>query len=413
MLSKIHILSALRYRNYRLFWFGQLASVTGFQILLVSQAWLVYDLTGSVLQLGLTGIFSAVPAIALALVGGVAADKLNRRSLLMLTQTLQAISVAILATLIATGLVEVWHIWINAAFISATGAFDMPSRQAIFPHLINRKDMTNAVALNSLIWQSTRVVGPAFAGIIITFMEIAAAFYFATIGFITFTIFLSLIRMPEISQSKKDNMGKEMLRGLGFIRDNNIFAFLLGMTFVNSFFGMSYIFLMPVFAKDILEAGPSGLGVLLAAQGLGGLTGTLLVTSRGKIQLQGRVIIGAAITFGVFLIFFAFSSWYFISIGLLFIAGSLLSVYMVISQSAMQLLVPDTYRGRVMGIWGLTYTFVLPLGGMQASAVASIFSPSIAVAFGAIMVILFALVGATGNSQIRNLSSTQNTQDTI
>ena len=272
--------------------------------------------------------------------------------------------------------------------------------------------MTNAVALNSLIWQSTRVVGPALAGIIITFMEIAAAFYLTTIGFITFTIFLFLIQMPEISQSKKANIGKEMLRGLGFIRDNNIFAFLLGMTFVNSFFGMSYIFLMPVFAKDILEAGPSGLGILLAAQGLGGLTGTLIITSLGKIRFQGRVIIGASIAFGVFLIFFAFSSWYLISICLLFIAGSLLSVYMVISQSTMQLLVPDTYRGRVMGIWGLTFTFILPLGGMQASAVANIFSPSIAVAFGAIMVILFALFGATGKSQIRNLSPTQNTQDT-
>ena len=407
IMSKVQVFSALRHRNYRLFWFGQLVSVTGFQMLMVTQAWLVYDLTGSKLFLGLTGLAAAGPAITLTLFGGVMADKVDKRRLLMLTQILQAAVLFTLATLTATGVVQVWHIWISAACISTLGAFDQPSRQSLFPHLIDRRDMMNAVALNTMIWQGTRVVGPAMAGVIIGLVGAATTLYMAFAGFLTFAFFLSLLQVPKLARTDGGNVAQEMAAGLRFIRDNGIFAFLIGMTFFNSFFGMSFVVLMPVFAKDILAAGSIGLGFLFAAQGIGGLVGTFVVATLGDFQRKGWLIVGAAVMFGTFLTLFAVSPWYPLSVMLIFLAGISTSLYMVSAQTTLHLRVPDAFRGRVMGIWGLTYTFTMPLGFMQAGTVANFLGAPFAVAMGGAAVIAFALLGAAPRSQVRRLGVQQ------
>ncbi|MBI4200995.1 MAG: MFS transporter [Chloroflexi bacterium] len=402
--ARAHVVQALRFRDYRLFWCGQLISVLGFQMLIVAQGWLIYDLTGSKVQLGLVGLASAVPSILLNLFGGVVADKVDIRRLIIVLQSLSALVMLVLATLTLTHLVEPWHLMAVAFLMGAMGAFDGPSRQAIFPHLIQRDAMMNAVALNSATWQSSRIIGPALAGVLIALVGPAITFYMAAAGFVVFALFLAAVRMPRLKRTSSTNVFADMVEGLKYIRSNRTFLFLLGMSFFNSFFGMSYIFLMPVFQKDVLGVGPSGLGVLLGMGGAGALLGTVLVASLGNIRSKGLMLIGGAVAFGCLLMLFAYSHWFLASLLLVALAGASASIYLILIQGTLQMLVPNQFRGRVMGFWGMTYQ-IMPLGGFQAGVLATFVGPSLAVALGGLAVVLFALLGAVRNVRIRRLGT--------
>ena len=396
------LFEALQYRDYRIFWFGQVVSVMGFQMLIVTIGWLMYDITGSSLQLGLVGLSTAVPAIVLNLFGGVVADKVNPKRLIMIVQSLNAVAVGIMATLVLMGLVQPWHIMVNAFIMGALGAFDQPSRQAIFPHLIDRRVMMNAVALNSMVWQGSRIVGPAIAGVLIAWVGAPVTLYLATAGFLVFVTFLSAIRMPKIPRSRSATFFRDLLDGLSFVRKHHIFAFLLGMTFFNSFFGLSYVFLLPIFQKDILGVGPSGLGFLHAMSGIGAVTGTLIVASLRDFRNKGVVLVGGAIAFGTLLILFGYSNWFPVSLALVALAGMSTATYMILAQSTLQLLVPDQLRGRIMGLWGMTFN-IMPLGGFYAGILASYIGAPSAVAIGGVAVIAFAVFGAARDRQVRRL----------
>ena len=400
--SRTHVFEALRYRDYRLFWMGQLVSVVGLQMLMVAQGWLVYDLTGSRLQLGLVGLSSAAPSILLNLFGGVVADKVNPRRLIMATQSISCLVLLVLATLTALHLVQPWHIMVVAFLMGGLGAFDGPSRQVIFPYLIDRKVLMNAVALNSTVWQSTRIVGPALAGVLLAVVGPSVIFYLAALGFGTFVLFLAAVRMPAIVRNTSSHFMSDMGDGLRYIWNNHIFAFILGMTFFNSFFGLSYIQLMPVFQKDVLHVGPSGLGLLLAMGGVGALSGTLIVGALGNFRAKGLLMIVGAVAFGLLLLLFAYSRWFPISLVLVALAGAASSIYMISAQITLQMLVPDQFRGRVMGIWGIAYN-LMPLGGFQGGVLATLFGAPVAVAVGGSAVIAFAILAAARNVQIRRL----------
>ncbi len=402
LISRVSLFEALQYRDYRIFWSGQVVSVMGFQMLIVTIGWLMYDITGSSLQLGLVGLSMAVPAIVLNLFGGVVADKVDPRRLIMIVQSLNAVAVGAMATLVLMGLVQPWHIMVNAFIMGALGAFDQPSRQAIFPHLIDRRVMMNAVALNSMVWQGNRIVGPAIAGVLIAWVGAPLTLYLATAGFLVFVMFLSAIRMPRIPRSRSAAFFRDLLDGLSFVRKHHIFAFLLGMTFFNSFFGLSYVFLLPIFQKDILGVGPSGLGFLHAMSGIGAVTGTLIVASLRDFQNKGVVLVGGAIAFGTLLILFGYSNWFPVSLALVALAGMSTATYMILAQSTLQLLVPDQLRGRIMGLWGMTFN-IMPLGGFYAGILASYIGASSAVAIGGAAVIAFAVFGAARDRQVRRL----------
>ena len=404
--SRAHVFEALRYRDYRLFWFGQLVSVVGFQMLIVAQGWLIYDLTGSRLQLGLVGLSSAAPSIVLNLFGGVVADKVNPRRLIMATQSVSCLVLLVLATLTASHLVQPWHIMAVAFLMGGLGAFDGPSRQAMFPHLIDRKVLMNAVALNSTVWQATRIVGPAIAGVLLAVVGPAAIFYLAALGAGSFVLFLAAVHMPAIVRNTSSHFLADMGDGLRYIGSNHIFTFILGMTFFNSFFGMSFIFLMPVFQKDVLHVGPSGLGLLLAMGGVGALTGTMTVATLGNMRRKGLLMILGAVAFGFLLLLFAYSRWFPLSLVLVALASGASSMYLISAQSTLQMLVPDSFRGRVMGFWGITYNLA-PLGGFQGGLLATLFSAPVAVAVGGTAVIAFAILGAARNVHIRRLGLEQ------
>ena len=404
---RLQVLTALRHSQFRRFWMGMVASVLGFQIMTVAQGWLIYDLTDSKIALGFVGLAAGLPAIALNLFGGVIADRVNQRRLLMATQMTSSAGMLALAMLTLLGLVEPWHIIASAFLIGSVQAFDTPTRQALFPHLIEREDMLNAVALNSMVWQGTRVIGPAIGGIIIgTRLGVAPGFFAPFLGFLLMAVMVSTLRLPPIKRAEGSTLLHDMAQGINFVRTNTIFAYLIGMTFFNSIFGMSYIFILPVFARDIFEVASFGLGVLHAVSGFGAILGTLITASLGNFRYKGYLLLGGAVLFGTFLILFAATGYVFVSFPLslvfLFFAGVSTSVYMITIMSTLQLMVPNELRGRVMGIYGMTWS-LLPVGAMQAGAIAEYTSAPLAVAVGGGAVILFAVVMGLGNRQMRNL----------
>ncbi len=405
---RLQMFTALRHSSFRRFWIGMVASVLGFQIMTVAQGWLIYILTDSKIALGLVGLAAGLPAIALNLFGGVIADKVNQRRLLIATQTTSSMVMLALAILTLTGLVEPWHIITSAFLIGSVQAFDTPTRQSLFPHLIDREDMLNAVALNSMVWQGTRVIGPAIGGVIIgTRLGVAPGFFAPFLGFLVMAVMIATLRLPPIQRAEGASFFHDMAQGINFVRTNTIFAFLISMTFFNSIFGMSYIFILPVFAKDIFNVGELGLGVLHAASGAGALLGTLITASLGNFQRKGWLILGGAVLFGTFLILFAVTGSLFkffpLSLVFIFCAGVSTSIYMITIMSTLQLMVPNELRGRVMGIYGMTWS-LLPVGAMQAGAIAEYTSAPLAVAIGGAAVIFFAIVMGLSIRQVRTLS---------
>ncbi|MFQ5860141.1 MAG: MFS transporter [Dehalococcoidia bacterium] len=395
------IFEALRYRNYRIFWLGMVSSVTGYQILVPTQTYLAYELTGSALLLGTVGLMTAAPAIALSLFGGVVADQVDQRRLLMVTQSLSGSMVVVVTFLAFTGLISIWHILALAFLIGSVQAFDGPTRQALYPHLVARKDLGNAVALNSSVWQGTRIIGPSIFGVLVGTIGVAACYLVSGTGMFLQAVAVRLIQVPPIPRAR-GRMLAELGAGLGFLRHNPLFLSLIGMTFFNSMFGMSYIFLMPIFAQDILGRGPEVIGALLAMSGLGALLGVFIAATLNDVQQRGLLIIGGAVAFGAFLMAFAYSSSFILSMGLVFFAGLTNFLYLIAVMTTLQVLVPDEFRGRVMGFYGMTWSLA-PLGAMQAGAIANFLGAPFAVALGGMLVIAFALVAAAGNTHIRRL----------
>jgi MFS family permease len=397
---------ALHYAGYRAYWLGLLASVGGFQMLRFGQSWLIYQLTGSPLALGYVGLASGVSAIGLNLFGGVFADKFDQRRLIMTTQGLTAGLIFVLATLTLLDAVQIWHVVVIAFGVGAVEAFDGPARQVLYPHLIDRRVMASAVALNSAVWQGTRIIAPAVAGFIIAWAGTAVAFYLAGLGFLTMATMTYGLRVSRITRKGRGSAAHDILEGLTFIRQNAAFSFLIAMTFFNSFFGLAYITLMPVLAVDILHVGAKGQGLLMSVGGVAALLTTLWLSSRSNVGSKGWLIIGGGVMSGLSVaalgLTSAFVGSFPLALAIMFVIGICNTTYTTSIQSSLQMLVPDGMRGRVMGFYGVTYNIV-PLGGMLAGALANLITAPLAIAVGGLAVAAFAIGPAMMNVEIRNL----------
>ena len=399
---------ALHYPAYRAFWLGLLASVSGFQMLRFGQYWLIYQLTASPVALGYMGIASGVPAICLNLFGGVFADTIDPRRLIITTQSLTAGLIFLLATLTLLDAVQVWHILVIAFCAGAVEAFDQPARQVLYPHLIDRRVMLSAVALNSSIWQGTRIIAPAAAGFIIAWAGTAVAFYLAGLGFLTMAIVMYNLRVPRMTRGARGRAAHDILEGLRFIRQNSIFSFLIVMTFFYSFFGLAYITLMPVLAVNILQVGAKGQGMLMGMGGVGSLLTTLWLSARSDVGSRGWRIIGGGVMSGLSIatlgLTSAFVGSFELAMAIMFVIGISNITYNTSIQSSLQMLVPDNMRGRVMGFYGMTHN-IMPLGGMVAGALANLITAPLAIAIGGLAVAAFAVGPAMLNGEVRNLGA--------
>jgi len=378
----LEAISALRHRNYRLYWFGQLFSVLAQNMEHVAQGWLVLELTNSPLALGVTGLAHAIPTITLTLIGGAIADRADRRRIMIASQCCTALMFLILAVLVLTKLAALWHVMVLAFISGSIRAFDRPSRMALLPQMVPREDIPNAVAIGGTIWQLCRLVGPAAAGILIYLFGVGPTFFTCCLASsAAVTLWLAIRADQPALAASAGGLRKNMLDGVHFIRKNELFYTFMGMTFFNSVFGMSYLILMPVFARDILNVGSQGFGFLQTAGGAGALIGTLAVAYLSDARrLPMQAARGAAL-FGVLLLLFAYSRAFPFSLALAFVLGMSGQFYITAINTVLQLNLPEQLRGRVMGVYGLTWD-LMPVGGMVAGTIAEFAGAPAAVAVG-------------------------------
>ena len=362
-----------------------LVSVTGYQALvLFSLGWLIsHQLDGDPRYLGYMATALAVPAIGLALVGGVFADKLDSKRLLGLTQITLALVVAGLALLTAFDVVNQWHVLAAAFLVGAIGAFDNPVRQTIFPRLIEPTALPSAVALNSAIWTGTRIYAPFMAGIIIGRTDTAVAIFVSAAGFLALALIAQTLK-PRPTQPAGQGVLEEMASGFAYILHRPLFSTLISMTFFMAAFGASYVFLMPVFADEVLKVSAEKIGYLMGAAGVGALAGIALGANLVGSRHRGRVLLAGGFPFGAFLMLFALVSHlglYKTSMAVLLLADMSFSIYLMVVITTLQSLVPDRLRGRVMGIFSVTWSLV-PLGALVSSQITHYQSAPVAVAIG-------------------------------
>lgn len=384
-------LSALRHRNYRFYWFGQLFSVLAQNMEHVAQGWLVLELTNSPLALGLTGLAQAIPTITLTLLGGAVADRTDRRRIMIAAQSGVALIFLILTALVMSKRAALWHVMALAFIVGGIRAFDRPSRMALLPQMVPRDDIPHAVAIGGTIWQLCRLIGPALAGILIYLFGVAPTYAVCCLAAATSVCLWFGIRTGQPAFAvNSGGLLKNMLEGINFIRHNELFYTFMGMTFFNSIFGMAYLILMPVFARDVLAVGSRGFGFLQAAGGAGALIGTLSVayfSDHRRLPLQAA---RGAVLFGALLLLFAFSRAYPLSLVLALLLGAASQFYITAINTILQLNLPEHLRGRVMGVYGLTWD-LMPVGGTIAGTIAEIGGAPTAVAVGAVFVTGLAL----------------------
>jgi len=374
---------AFRHRNYRLFFTGQLISLTGTWMQSVAESWLVFRLTGSSALLGVAAFASQVPVLLLAPIGGIVADRANRHRVLIATQAVSMMLPLTLAALTLSGLVRVWHVFVLASCLGVVNAFDIPARQAFVMDMVGRDDLVNAIAMNSSMVNGARVVGPSTAGLLVAAVGEGWCFLINGISYIAVIFGLLLMRIERRrSPSSASSPVRDVVEGFGFVANTAPVRALLVLLGIISFAGMPYAVLMPVFAEQILHGGARGLGLLMGCSGLGALAGALSLATRRGVYGLGRWVVTAAASFGVALILFSLSRVFWLSALLLIPVGMTMMVQMAASNTLIQSMVPDALRGRVMAVYSMMFMGMAPFGALWAGAVAEHIGAPLTVAIG-------------------------------
>ncbi len=363
---------ALRYRNYRLFFFGQGISWVGTWIQQVAQQWLVYRMTHSSFALGMVGFLGQIPIFLFAPLAGVAVDHTSRRAMVLITQTLSMVQAFLLFFLASTGHIQVWHIAVLAVFIGLINAVDIPARQALLVDMVDKKDMGNAIALNSSLVNLARLIGPSLAGILIPWVGESACFLINTISFLSALIALAAMQIhAKPLPTHSLDVVKSLREGLGYVFHFFPARVILILVAITSFSGMPYMVLMPVFAKEILGGGPHTLGFLVGAAGSGALLGMMFLASRKGHSHLDRVIPAAAFIFGVSLLGFSFARHLALSLVCVAFAGGGVMMQLASCNTVLQMVVEDHRRGRVMSLYTTALLGVVPFGNLFAGFMAS------------------------------------------
>ena len=331
----------------------------------VAESWLVYRLTGSAALLGVAGFASQIPVLFLATVGGTVADRFNRHRILVITQTASMVLPLILAALVFTGRVQVWHVFTLAATLGVVNAFDVPARQSFVVEMVGKDDLVNAIALNSSIVNAARALGPAIAGVLVAAVGEGWCFLFNGLSYIAVITGLLLMKLPPRMQSDHPKPAlADLTHGFQYVRRTMPVRDLLLMVGLISFAGMPYSTLMPIFADEILHGGARGLGLLMACAGLGSLAGALTLATRSSIRGLGRIVAASAVIFGVSLTVFAASKLFWLSAAVLLVVGMSMITQAASTNTLIQSMVPDSMRGRVMAIYAMMFMGMSPIGAL-------------------------------------------------
>ncbi|MCU1383269.1 MAG: permease of the major facilitator superfamily [Acidobacteria bacterium] len=398
-----HFTRAFRHRNYQLFFAGQLISLTGTWMQSVAESWLVFRLTGSAALLGVTSFFTLAPVFLFATLGGILADRMDRRRILITTQTISMVLPLTLAALTLSGHVRVWHVFVLATCLGIVNAFDIPARQSFVVEMVGREDLTNAIALNSSMVNGARVVGPAIAGLLVAAVGEGWCFLLNGISYLAVIAGLVMMNAPRRPRTVTHRSAwRDTVEGFQFATTTTPIRALLMLLGLLSFAGMPYSVLMPVFAESILGAGPKGLGLLMGASGLGALGGALALLSRRGVRGLGRWVAVSAAAFGLALIGFSLSRTFWLSALLLIPVGAAMMVEMAVSNTLLQAMVPDALRGRVMALYSMMFMGMAPFGALFAGWVAERYGAPMTVALGGVVCLAGGGVFSLRLPKIRN-----------
>jgi MFS family permease len=354
-------LAAFGYRDFRLFWLSLFVSNVGTWMQMTATNWLLYQLTNSPLQLGLNGIFRAVPAIFLGLISGTFADRVDRKRLLLWTQLALALLTLGLAILDNSGSIQAWQIYAFTFISASIGSFDGPARQALFPSLVPRFVLPNAVALNSLLWKGAALLGPSLGGIAISLLGTSGAFYANAANFLAVVVALMMMRSYSPAAEKRHDFFGEMKDGFTYMVSKPIILGIIVMEAVSSVFGLDHA-MLTIFASNVFRVGAHGFGFLQSSRGLGAVIGSSLFIGMGQQPAQGKILLVAAILYGVGFAAFGIAPSFGLAVILLAMVGATDAIWSAARGTILQLTTPERFRGRVMGVFQLSNRGLHPLG---------------------------------------------------
>jgi len=383
------VFRAFRHVNYRLFFAGQLASRTGSWMQTVAQSWLVYRLTGSAALLGLVTFATQAPVFLISPIGGLLADRFDRRVMLIWVQAAGIVPAAILAGLTLSGRVEVWHVFVTAALSGVVNGFDIPIRQAFVVEMVEREDLISAIGLNSSMFHGARTIGPAAAGLLITMSREGICFLINAISFVPVLLSFVVMKVPQReTPSSRRHPFTELREGFVYVATTGPIRMILLIMGAGAFTAISYVAMMPLFAEEVFGRGATGLGILNAASGMGAVAGALTLASRTSVSGLGRWAAGASFFFGVMLVVFAQSTGFHVALAFLVLVGFFQIVLFSSCNTLIQSMVPNELRGRVMSIYSMVFMGMAPLGALFSGTLGEqIGAPMIVVVCGAIMVV--------------------------
>jgi MFS family permease len=419
---------SLRHPNFRLFFFGQLVSLIGTWMQVIAQQWLVYRLTGSAAMLGLVSLLPLLPLVPLSIWGGSLADRWPKRNILLATQTVMMVQAFVLVALVWTGTVDVWHVMLLALLLGCAIAVDNPARQAFVVEMVeDRDDLTNAIGLNSTIFNAGRAIGPALAGVAVAATGEGGAFLVNGFSFVAVIAALLLMRLPKTDRpAVSTNAVAHMKEGVRYVLGRQTLLVLMSMVAVSAFLSMPYTTLLPVFAKNVLGESarpiinlvcgespfslqcqsPDALtfGLLQAASGIGAVAGALIVASMPKGARRGHWLTMGNLMFPAALVVMATSSSFVVSFLVLIVAGFSFVAQNALANTLIQISVPDNLRGRVMSVYSLSFQGMNRIGGMQAGLMGDLIGAPATVAVGASLCLLYGILIAWRYPKVRNMA---------
>jgi MFS family permease len=362
--------AAFRHRAFTVYWFAQLISYLGTYMQQVALGYLVYDLTGSKWLLGVVGALGMAPSLVLALPAGVLADRIRRRNLILCTQSTALLLAFSLATLVATGQLQIWEILVISTISGVAVAMEMPARQALVVELVGREDLSNAIAWNSMVFNGARVVGPALGGVLIRYVGIAPIFYYNSVSFGAVIVALIVVRIPLIVRAHPRHPVAELREGLGYLQRSPSLIGLMAMLALVGTLLLNFNVVLPIFAHDVSHTGAEGLGWMWTAMGIGALLGSITVVWWSEAAVRGPILIVSALVSSVAEIGLALSHVQPAALACLFVIGWSTAVFTACTNAAVQARVDDALRGRVLSVYSMIMVGTGPVGNLLTAGLA-------------------------------------------
>jgi MFS family permease len=395
--------AALRHRDFRLLWLGQIVSVTGSQMQSVAINWHVYLLTKSAFALGLVGLFRGLPIILCSLIGGVVADAVDRKQLMIVTQTVMLVSAGVLTAATQAGLESVWPIYVVSAFASAATAFDIPARQSLMPALVPPQDFPNAVSLGMIVFNVATIAGPAIAGFMLAESGPAVIYAINALSFLAVIAALIAMRSsgnPELQSDRRNALSFAALKeGLRFVWRTPIIVQTMTLDFVATFFASATL-LLPIFAHERLHVDARGYGFLAAAPAIGSVITALVLARLGTLRKQGRLVVVSVAIFGLATAAFGISTVFWFSLLMLAVTGAADTVSTVLRQTIRQLVTPNHLRGRMTSINMMFFMGGPQLGELEAGSLAALIGAPLSVVTGGLGSLVCAVIAAVKSKSL-------------